>query len=310
MSDGTHRNPDGLADGRPAPIADVARELLDLLSGLVPYEAACISVYYPMTHGHQTVASVGYGDGELARLDGWIVQLDGADQQAHDGFARAPTWHDNTVTLSLYNLNGSYTGSLHLSVASPAMVRGGRAAIADQLVRVQSLLGNLIDTMRFSSLVTADVPASARGVVVLADSTVVHLPDRHAGHHLRDRGPLPTAITAASQRGDLPERFRWRDEIGGWHLVQSRVIDAGIVITEDDADLPHGLTPREIEVLTLIVSGYTNPQIARILVVSDKTVAKHVEHVLDKLGCASRAAAAAAAVRGGLIELVSPAART
>jgi len=56
-------------------------------------------------------------------------------------------------------------------------------------------------------------------------------------------------------------------------------------------------------VLTLIVRGYTNPQIAEALVVSGKTVAKHVEHLFGKLGCVSRAAAAAAAVRGGLIEL-------
>ncbi len=308
MTDGIHRDLDGRAsDGQLTPIAEVARELLDLLSGLVPYEAACISVYHPMTHAHETVAIAGCGEREFAQLDRWIAEFDSADPQAHDGVTRAPSWHGNMVTLSLYNAHGRYTGSLHVLVASQALDLNHRDAIDDQLVRVQSLLGNLIDSMRLSSLLTADVPASARGVVVLADSTVVHLPDRHAGQHLRDHGPLPTAIAAASQRGDLPERFRWRDDVGGWHLIQSRVIDAGIVITEDDAELPHGLTPREIEVLTLVVGGYTNPQIARILVVSDKTVAKHVEHVLDKLGCASRAAAAAAAVRGGLIELGGPA---
>ncbi len=58
--------------------------------------------------------------------------------------------------------------------------------------------------------------------------------------------------------------------------------------------------------LTLIAGGLTNPQIARTLVVSDKTVAKHVEHVLDKLSCAARAAAAALAIRIGLIQLALP----
>ena len=293
----------GHADSRSAPLAEIAAELLDLLSRLVPYHVASISVYDPMTRSHQTVASVGYDESALASLGRWMSELDASDLSE---YAQPLIWHEAAVTLRLYSADGRYTGILHLSVAHMPAHAADRTSIADQLVRVRSLIGGLIDTMRRPSQLTADMPASARGAVVLPDSTVVPLPDRMRGEHLRDSGPLPAAIAAAARRNELPERFRWRDELGGWHLIQSRLLDPGFVITEDDAELPHGLTARELDVLTLIAGGLTNPQIARMLVVSDKTVAKHVEHVLDKLGCASRAAAAALAIRVGLIQLALP----
>ena len=56
-----------------------------------------------------------------------------------------------------------------------------------------------------------------------------------------------------------------------------------------------GLTPRETEVLELIVEGATNAEIARALVISPKTVDHHVSAVLGKLGVGSRREAAAAA---------------
>ena len=57
---------------------------------------------------------------------------------------------------------------------------------------------------------------------------------------------------------------------------------------------PAGLTPRETEVLDLIVRGATNAEIARELVISAKTVDHHVSAVLGKLGVGSRREAGAA----------------
>jgi DNA-binding CsgD family transcriptional regulator/tetratricopeptide (TPR) repeat protein len=48
------------------------------------------------------------------------------------------------------------------------------------------------------------------------------------------------------------------------------------------------LTPRELEVATLVARGLTNRQIARALVVTERTVAAHVEHIFAKLGFSSR----------------------
>jgi len=63
---------------------------------------------------------------------------------------------------------------------------------------------------------------------------------------------------------------------------------------------PSGLTSREEEVLAHIAKGLTNRQIAERLVVSEKTVATHVGHILTKLGLPSRAAATAYVYEHGL----------
>jgi len=68
------------------------------------------------------------------------------------------------------------------------------------------------------------------------------------------------------------------------------------------ADASDALTPREREVLRLLAHGLSNRQIARELVLSEKTVKAHVSGVLGKLGVADRTQAALHAVRAGLID--------
>jgi len=57
------------------------------------------------------------------------------------------------------------------------------------------------------------------------------------------------------------------------------------------------LTAREREILAFLVAGRSNSEIARQLVISDKTVSVHVSHILQKTGTASRLEAAALAER-------------
>jgi DNA-binding NarL/FixJ family response regulator len=67
------------------------------------------------------------------------------------------------------------------------------------------------------------------------------------------------------------------------------------------ADAPsHPLSPRELEVLRLLATGATNRAIAERLVLSEKTVARHVSNIFGKLGLTSRAAATAYAYEHGL----------
>ena len=73
----------------------------------------------------------------------------------------------------------------------------------------------------------------------------------------------------------------------------------GIAIVSHPGDR-HGLTPRELEVLGLIVEGCSNRQIAGTLVISRRTVAAHVEHILAKLRAPTRTHAAVRAERAGL----------
>src|SRR5215212_12234413 len=55
----------------------------------------------------------------------------------------------------------------------------------------------------------------------------------------------------------------------------------------------HGLTPRELQVLRLVAAGKTNKAIATELVLSERTVDRHVSNIFTKLGVSSRAAATA-----------------
>jgi DNA-binding NarL/FixJ family response regulator len=63
-----------------------------------------------------------------------------------------------------------------------------------------------------------------------------------------------------------------------------------------------GLTMRELEVLRLLAAGKSNRTIATDLVLSERTVDRHVSNILTKLGVASRAAATAYAYEHDLIK--------
>jgi DNA-binding NarL/FixJ family response regulator len=80
--------------------------------------------------------------------------------------------------------------------------------------------------------------------------------------------------------------------------VAARLVRA---VTRSRAE-PDQLTARELEVLRLLARGRSNRQIARDLVVSEKTVKTHVSSILAKLRLADRTQAALWAVRTGLAD--------
>ena len=74
---------------------------------------------------------------------------------------------------------------------------------------------------------------------------------------------------------------------------------AGAAMHHPAQHKPLGLTPREREVAQLAARGLTNRQIADALVISEKTAANHLQHVLDKLDLRTRTQLAARAVEFG-----------
>jgi predicted ATPase/DNA-binding NarL/FixJ family response regulator/transcriptional regulator with XRE-family HTH domain len=94
-----------------------------------------------------------------------------------------------------------------------------------------------------------------------------------------------------------------------WAQGQTMLLEAAIdealsaraLVGESSAErLPAGLSQREAQVLRLVAEGKTNHAIATELVLSDKTVKRHLGNIFSKLGVSSRSAATAFALRAGI----------
>jgi DNA-binding NarL/FixJ family response regulator len=68
-----------------------------------------------------------------------------------------------------------------------------------------------------------------------------------------------------------------------------------------ERDGRNGLSPRELDILTMIAKGLTNKEIAHILVISQFTVRNHVIHIFEKLEASDRTEAVAIAMKQGII---------
>jgi DNA-binding CsgD family transcriptional regulator len=96
---------------------------------------------------------------------------------------------------------------------------------------------------------------------------------------------------------DIPGlRLARMNEVGDVAVVSSQKTER---VTEPDAPL----TPREIEVLSLLAEGASNKSIGRRLGISVHTVKFHVASLLDKFEAIGRTDAVTHAVRLGLIQL-------
>jgi DNA-binding NarL/FixJ family response regulator len=74
------------------------------------------------------------------------------------------------------------------------------------------------------------------------------------------------------------------------------------LLQSDDRSNENALSEREVEVLRLLASGFTNKEIAEQLFLSPDTVKTHLSHAYRKLGVSDRAHAVAVALRKGLFE--------
>jgi len=108
-------------------------------------------------------------------------------------------------------------------------------------------------------------------------------------------GYLLKSVTAK----ELAEAIR--NAFEGRPTLAPEAAQALIHATTKPPELGFDLTPRELEVLALMVEGLNNPEIAERLVISRSTVKHHVRNILSKLGTSSRTEAVALAVKGNII---------
>jgi DNA-binding NarL/FixJ family response regulator len=142
---------------------------------------------------------------------------------------------------------------------------------------------------------TARVRASSStiGIVVLTmyagDGQVFAALDAGASGFVGKDAPAEDVVAAARHAATNPRAFTARDLAGALRRRMS-------------APTGPKLSPRESEVLALLVDGLSTSQIARRLYIGESTAKTHVGHIYEKLGAGNRAQAVMAAVRLGLVE--------
>lgn len=212
------------------------------------------------------------------------------------------------------------------------------AAVAALDAALASTIDPLANAKLWAALVEAAVAAgdheragSAADELDLAARTYASSGLLAAAHLARGRVQLATGDGAGAQRSLTAARRRWQDIGARYQVAQTRLLLAEALAAagnEDAAareraaagsalaalgvrtvdassrtrpDPPGGLTRREAEVLGLVARGLSNREVAAALVLSDKTVARHLANVYTKLGVRSRTAAAAFAHEHGLV---------
>jgi HD-GYP domain-containing protein (c-di-GMP phosphodiesterase class II) len=137
-------------------------------------------------------------------------------------------------------------------------------------------------------LPSSAVPMAAR-LLAAADAY-------HAMIETRPHRPALTAAGAAEQLQKEAAAGRFDRE-----AVAAVLAAAGHQITPVRAEYPSGLSEREVEVLRVLARGKTNKEIATTLDISVKTAGNHVQHIFEKIGVTTRAAATLFAMQNDLI---------
>lgn len=158
-------------------------------------------------------------------------------------------------------------------------------------------------------LATEKVDVVALSVLIALDGTPGEYAMLQLAQRLRaklEKQLDPTQRAAANEQARAQDLLPWLEELCARPLMP----DAAAAPQEDSPIVPIGglyiattgamLSPREVEVLRLLMAGATNPMIAEALIISPYTVKHHVASILQKLGVTSRTQAA---LRGRELDL-------
>ena len=174
----------------------------------------------------------------------------------------------------------------------------GAAAACAELERIAATLRReLLDAL----------VAHARGAVALArgEAAQALAALRDAGRRWREL-EMPYEAARSRELAGVACRELGDEDAAALELGAARDAFAALGAMPDHLRLaaparPHGLTDREMEVLRHVAAGATNRAIAAALVLSERTVDRHVSNIFAKLGVPSRTAAAAYAYEHRLV---------
>ena len=266
--------------------------------------------------GNPAAGLARYRLAELLRLQGDFAGAESAYREA-SGFGWEPQPGLAQLRLAQGRTDAAVSAIARAEAAAVSPL--DRARLLPAFVEIMLAAGDLDSARRacneleeiatgFESAMLGAVVAHARGSVHLA-----------AGEPREALAPLRTAVDAWQRLGAPYEIARTRALVGdACRLVgdmESAALehDAARAILERLGARPDlarlesparghgGLSAREVEVLRLVAAGRTNRQIAASLVISEHTVARHLQNIFAKLGVSSRAAATAFAFENDLV---------
>lgn len=288
---------------------------LEALAGLTACDAVSLSAWDAVAGRHRLLGAHGYSAAELApghaaaflhddgyrlaRRSRWPLRRSEVIARDLERVVVLPRFREG-VTACLFTSDLRYTGMLNYSRVDEEPIDD---ATIHALALVVPTLAQLTDPTASVRAAAALFEPSAAVVAVCGGGRVDRLADRPSSPLLAPGGALLRAA-ADALRGAGVARFLVADRAGEvWRAMAVRAGDAraGDAMLVGVAPASTELTRRELEVLTLLAQGRTNPEIAAALIVSRHTVSTHIEHILRKLGVATRGAAAARAVRDGLL---------
>ncbi|MGY1833413.1 response regulator transcription factor [Geodermatophilus sp. SYSU D01180] len=311
----------------PGRLLDRAQALLHELGRHIPFDASWMALADPLGNGYSSLTSTSLDQSTVRYLSGPEMAHDIEVTGTH--LARPPlspsdlphpaedlpTWaqclvpagYREALAVALFVPGQRHVGFLALLSAG---TRPPTEAVRHRLAQLAPILARGVDPMH--SLLTAArlVQGARAGVVLCRDGGTAPFPGLGDDALLAGGSPVLDAARAATRSGQVYASFLWPR--GGRHAPDGHVrvtvltgtgdefhVLSGMVLLSPSGDL-RGLTPRELEVLGLLIEGYANQEIARALVVAPRTVAAHLEHILAKLGAPSRTLAAVRAERAGL----------
>jgi DNA-binding CsgD family transcriptional regulator len=308
------------------PLPRMAQALLDALRSAVPYDGAWLAHADPVSGCHSTLASVGLDDvleflsgpgtGRATEVNGMKQDCPSPSPSDLPLLAAELSWWSDCFDAAGFHQSHAaglfaddrHVGSLMLlSRSSSPPSRTSRRRFAS----LAPLIARGIDPM--PSLLTAArlVPGATAGRILRCDGRTQSIPELDGDPLLEFGSPVLRVAWSRLENGQTGSGFLWPR--GGRHAPQGHVrVDVvaaprdlaaagvgGLALLSAVPDL-HELTPRELEVLGLMIDGHSNQEIARTLVVAPRTVAAHIEHVLVKMDARTRTLAAVRAERLGL----------
>jgi DNA-binding CsgD family transcriptional regulator len=295
-------------------------EALAAMRALVPYVGVALCARDPVTGRYGVLASDGYPADVLDYLSGAYFRLDAGYRQILRGPRPTARWRDVPIdysqtysveavfgpagyreglTARLITRDGRHTGAFHVSTDVRAHPSDESRDAIEWLVPA---LAAACDLLVDPAALVSSLEPEAEAAIVARDGTVMPLPGRGGSPWLGSGSELARLAATLLSR---ERRFLWEAPDGSWHRVHVLPVSGGrdtaVVCDVPLARLPHELTAREVDVLSLLAAGLSNRMIAERLIVAQRTVATHVEHLFQKLGTRSRTGCAAVALDEGLV---------